>query len=79
MFDGLLVLFKVLRDSLCTEAFAKSMRECFVRVGLAKDAAGKFVVFSYAKKGVLKQLIPPAAVTGSRRPWQWAMSPASWR
>ena len=57
--QGLLTIFKVIKESLETPKFEKSMRQCFIKVGLWPDVEGKFVEFSYTKKGTIKQLIPP--------------------
>ena len=40
------------------------LSDCFVRVGLAPDPSSKFVTFCYTKKGVLGQIMPPAANSG---------------
>ena len=55
---GLLILFKVIKENLETQAFKKSMKLCFQHVGLTKGPGGEFAVYHASRKGVLTQTIP---------------------
>ena len=61
----MLTLFKVL-SNLKKESFKKALADCFVQVGLlfVTHSTNKFVPFTYKKKGVMNQLLPPAVNSG---------------
>ena len=56
--DGLLCLYKVVKENLQTPKFKESMSKCFVQVGLVPNADGEFVTYSPTKKGALANIIP---------------------
>ena len=63
--QGLLIVFKVIKQSLETPAFQESMKKCFQKVGLTRLDDGSFAVYSPTVKGILSQHISqPAASTG---------------